>query len=161
MSKAIKSSKDFVLGRILYHVYGCSHPEGSTGEPSITKHIVMSKPFPYDLCGRDTYFYKYEAHFNDSDGIPKKFESESSLADAGIFDLDSRSQPYNLNRLFSSKEDALEFIEELRSGKFSDWLDSKVDRRPFDQTGFDLFDLFDDYGDIDYGWTGENEGTHS
>lgn len=114
MSKAITSSKEIYVGRILYHVYGCEHPEGSEIVPNegsgYSKILVLSKP---KLCDFDSYYFDAEVEYFDCQ-VKGSYKTKMFLGDSAIFDLkwDSYSRiPYNLNRLFGNKENALAFIE--------------------------------------------------
>lgn len=128
---AIKNSSGIAPGKILYYVCGTSIVRNSTHRPieeRIEKYICTSFPkYWVDDSRTDSLFFD---HLIVSDkGSP--FKSHSSLKDCGI------GAHYNLNRLFGTREEALEFAGQCMLGKFFDIADQK--QYTVTKERFDLF----------------------
>lgn len=118
----IKNSSELQIGKIVYTVYGINRTKTEVDEKNITKMIILSKPKMIQL-GKIGGLEGYPSPFIDvevmlDDG--SSYKTDHSLHDAGIMDLVPGSKVHNLNRWFSHKEDALQFMEELANDEFSD-----------------------------------------
>ncbi|AHY25075.1 hypothetical protein AVV36_gp113 [Pectobacterium bacteriophage PM2] len=116
---------DIVPGRILYHVYGVSGLNTEIDERNVTKIIVTSKPYGVNIgLSSPALFFKNITVYENYSGEISEYETSNSVNDCGIVTNDERSI-YNLNRLFTSKESAMNFMRELQTGKFSDPVDQE------------------------------------
>lgn len=88
-------------GKVLYHVYG------GNKNPELSKRIITSKP---SSTGRFNFICLY---FSRTDNTMHEYHSHGYLRDNGI------GAGYNLNRMFITESDALEFVLECFSGEFS------------------------------------------
>lgn len=114
---------DFVPGRVLYHVYGINRKNTVVAESEINKLIITSHPYEVELGGSQKYlFVKVINCYIDCEGKDRSYNTECSLNDMGV-DTKTGRAIYNLNRAFTSKEDAMKFLAELREDEFSDPVD--------------------------------------
>ena len=128
---AINTIKGLAPGKIVYHVYGSSlikNKESYSDNPEehITKLILTSFPkFWHRTTGTrcNSLFFDVIRC-----GYMGEYESCHSVLDCAIGDT---FRKYNLNRIFSTKEEALEFVSECLIGKFFDSTDQEVYDRDF------------------------------
>ncbi|WCZ66170.1 hypothetical protein [Yersinia phage MHG19] len=114
----ITNSCDVKPGLVMYHVYGINRENTLINELDISKYTVLDMPKKHigALTGCDLGpFVKVNAEFF-SEGRIKSYNTEVSLHDMGILD---GKRAYNLNRVFTTKADALMFMAELQNNTFS------------------------------------------
>lgn len=100
---AITDPKFFALGKIVYHVYGHLVPVDTV---DIHKHV--QKYICLGSVDDDPEFRKVPIL---KDGLKERmFKSHMYMGDIGI------GRSYNLNRVFASMSDALEFIVQIQTG---------------------------------------------
>ncbi|BBC78162.1 Hypothetical protein KNT65_gp114 [Escherichia phage EcS1] len=152
--KRIKSVSEFYPGRIMYHVYGVNRTNTKVDESEISKYIILSKPYPVALGTHSST--PYTAMFVKiicvymSDGEERSYETETSIADCGVFDgAHQHRSAHNLNRVMPSKEDAMMFLQELRDDKFSDPDDAAYAERITAQDHFEQQEM-NDWSDFWY-----------
>lgn len=158
----IKTSKELPIGKIVYTVYGRNRMNTTLDPMNISKMIVMSKPKMVNLGGIlgedngwNSPFIDVEEQYTNHDGELDCYRTQKSLCNAGIVDLGTKKNIYNLNRWFSSFDDAMEFLKELQNDKFSDPDDQAyADQNP---SALDLIEreermslLQDAWDDLDY-----------
>lgn len=112
--------EDFVPGRILYHVYGIDRKKTRVSESSVSKYIILSKPYVIKLGDGhiDSWFVKHETVYFDGQK-EHRYTTESSLADMGVAGPDGKYHPYNLNRIHASMDEALMFCSQLQMNEFT------------------------------------------
>lgn len=118
---AINTIKGIAPGKIFYHVYGTPISKGQTHtqepEELVEKIIVTSFPKNWHTGTKsrtDSLFF---------DVLRNGHRSAHSVRDCGI------GVKYNLNRIFATKTEAVEFISECLCGKFFDSKDQEVYNR--------------------------------
>lgn len=114
----IMNSCDVKPGLVMYHVYGFNRENTLINELEISKYTVLEMPKKHvgALTGITLgLFIKINIEYY-SQGQRRSYNSESSLDDMGILD---GKRAYNLNRVFTTKADALLFMAELQNNKFS------------------------------------------
>ncbi|QOI66586.1 hypothetical protein [Erwinia phage FBB1] len=139
MSKAINLNdvNDIKKGMTLYHVYGVAAQAELYDINYVTRFQVVRPPYDDPIGSTPTMWIDGIANcLQDHNHKDNEYERKS-LGDCGILDLNQR-KIYNLNRLFWTYADALEFIEELNSKEFSD---------PADQAFYDDVARFNSYLD--------------
>lgn len=124
---AINTTKGIAPGKILYHVYGSviAKGKGQSSDPEklVEKIIVTSFPKNWHTgTGRrsDSLFFDVIRKSSIRDG---DWHSAHSVRDCGI------GAKYNLNRIFATKAEAIEFASECLLGKFFDNTDQEVYNR--------------------------------
>lgn len=139
MSKAINLDdfNDIKKGMTLYHVYGVAAQNEFYDIDVISRLQVVREPYDDPIGATPTMWIDgIVNNIKDLDFKDNEYERKS-LGDCGILDLNQR-KIYNLNRLFWTYADALEFIEELNSKQFSD---------PADQAFYNDIAKFNSYLD--------------
>lgn len=114
----ITNSCDVKPGLVMYHVYGCDRTNTVINELDISVYTVLSMPEPHTGAYSDVKlgdFIKVNIQYYADDGL-RTYNSESSLNDMGILD---GKRAYNLNRVFTTKAEALLFMAELQNNTFS------------------------------------------
>lgn len=113
--------KDIVPGRILYYV-DC--PDGHRAKDAnlSCKVIVTSKPFQGNSVGAEMFNCIHDYR-------PYGFDWLHSDAHDFLGDIGLDERVYNLHRMFTNEADALAYVAECHTGKFSD---------PADQAYYDL-----------------------
>lgn len=114
----IMNSCDVKPGLVMYHVYGINRENTLINELDISKYTVLEMPKKHvsALTGITLgLFVKINIEYY-SQGQRRSYNSEASLDDMGILD---GKRAYNLNRVFTTKADALLFMAELQNNKFS------------------------------------------
>lgn len=114
MKKVTRS--DIVVGAVFFHVYGYMRPEHVEIGKGIDKYTIIGKPYREQGIGD---FVEIETTFPDG----KPFTTNISLDDCGVY-LNPRV-PYNLNRIFHTEEDAINFQKQISTGTFEDPLDQE------------------------------------
>ena len=134
---AINTLKGLAPGKIVYEVYGSLITANCTGNPEnlISKCILTS--FPKYWCDvindrTDTLFVSYIKHVDEK----LSYHSNFSVIDRGILESSNRTKKHNLNRIFWTVEDALDFIEQCKTGNFKDESDSVVKNNDMDLLDF-------------------------
>ena len=103
---AINDANFFAPGKVVYHVYGHLIP---SCDIDIQKHV--QKYICLSTASDDTEFRKVQIKREASDG--HTFTSNMYLGDVGI--VEPGRNPHNLNRVFASMVDALEFIIQIQT----------------------------------------------
>ena len=98
-----------VPGKILYVVYGVGRRDCKNARLD-SKIIVTSKPYTCKDIERPKFDYLYKSEITGKDMRGNRYTNDCGLGD----------NIYNLNRLFSSLEDALDFIEQCKTGVFKE-----------------------------------------
>ena len=114
----ITNSCDVKPGLVMYHVYGCNRTDTIINERDISVYTVLSMPENHIGAYSDVNlgdFIKVNIQYYAGDEL-RTYNSESSLNDMGI--LDGKCA-YNLNRVFTTKAEALLFMAELQNNTFS------------------------------------------
>lgn len=114
--KRITHHSELPLGKIFYHVYGFRRQETEVDASRIGKMVVLSKPYAEKLSHAQTVYF-IEVECTTTSG--QKYKSTQSLGDMGVMDSEDTRRVHNLNRVFSSVEDALAFQAELQQGIFT------------------------------------------
>lgn len=155
----IKHSSELQVGKIVYHVYGCDRTNTTLNPDNITKLIILGKPKMHLLGTCGGKFEGWESPFIDVKVIYTsgygggEYDSEYSLHDMGVMDLGRDSKVYNLNRIFSSKEDAEAFLIELQNDSFSDADDAEYAKaKPAAQALADREEFRASMMEYDYGY---------
>ncbi|QPI17947.1 hypothetical protein POP12_155 [Pectobacterium phage POP12] len=103
---------DIVPNAVFYSVYG----------RFVSSKTIGSNISRYKIIERDPENPQFFSMFETYKGETR--QSYFSHRDRGIFEDDQ--QPYNLNRLFKTEEDAIKFQKEIVAGVFSDPADQKL-----------------------------------
>lgn len=116
MSKAITDPKRILPGRILYHVYGGNlsldgKTESEIIAENVQRFIITESP---NSEGR----FKHIMSYTDYHGNESHYSTGGYITDNGI--MPPGKNKYNLNRLFNSESDAIEFIQECITRQFTD-----------------------------------------
>lgn len=111
----IVNIEDILPGKILYQVYGVSASRCKDAYIG-AKIIVTSKPYICNNNNIESLRFKCIESYKTWDNN----KGECHLNDRGL-----GKRVYNLNRLFHTKEDALDFIEQCKAGVFKDPKDQK------------------------------------
>ena len=108
------TTSQIVPGKIVYHVYGISRKKAKNAFFG-GKKIITSLPY---VCDRTGYkrFDCIEIFENNNDSL--EFNGHMYVNDCGM-----GNKVYNLNRLFSTMDEALDFIEQCKTGVFKDPVD--------------------------------------
>lgn len=123
---AINTIKGIAPGKIVYHVYGSviakgkGKPPAKAPEEYVEKIIITSFPKNWHKGTNrrsDSLFFDV---LRESCLGGKDWHSAHSVRDCGI------GAKYNLNRIFATKVEAIEFTSECLSGKFFDKADQEV-----------------------------------
>ncbi|AHY25347.1 hypothetical protein PS2_100 [Serratia phage PS2] len=164
----VKHSSELQPGNIVYHVYGCDRTNTKPDPKNIIKMIILGKPTMHLLgtCGGkfdgwESPFIKVKVIYENALSGTSEYDTEYSLHDMGIMDLGERSELYNLNRVFKSREEAAAFQLELTEDIFSDDDDAEfAKRRPAEQHLADreMSRLMYESHDYDYDYAGYEEG---
>lgn len=125
---AINTTKGIAPGKILYHVYGSviAKRKSNSTEPEklVEKIIVTSFPKHWHRTTNsrsDSLFFDV---LRESGWDGKDWHSAHSVLDCGI-----GGHKYNLNRIFATRVEAIEFASECLSGVFFDKADQDVYNR--------------------------------
>ena len=128
---AINTIKGLAPGKIVYHVYGSSLIKNKkrgfdNPDEHVSKLILTSFPKFWhrstdSRC--DSLFFDVIRF-----GYLGEYETCHSVRDCAIGE---KIRKYNLNRIFATKEEALEFVSECLIGKFFDSTDQEVYDRDF------------------------------
>lgn len=108
----ITKQSEIYVGMVMYHVYGCNRMNTKVDASEITKLTVLEMPQQLDSIG---VFVKVKIEYVD-ESIFRSHEDHRSIHDMGILDGEPA---YNLNRVFTTRDDALLFMRELQLGKYS------------------------------------------
>lgn len=128
---AINTTKGIAPGKIVYHVYGSIIAKGQYNkdkdiEDHVEKLIVTSFPKYWHHSTQrrcDSLFFDVIRQSTIGDG---DWRTGHSVRDCGI---ECPHGKYNLNRIFATKEEAMEFVSECMMGKFFDKEDQDVYNR--------------------------------
>lgn len=132
---AIKDPKEIFPGKILYYVCGSTQNRPLTSD-DITKEIVLSKPsYWYNDKPSDSKFFRIERTYKSYSGEMRTYCTHHSINDCGM-----GKHKYNLNRLFKTRTDAEQFIDELNSGVLSDLTDAAALER-LEEFRQDIYDF--------------------
>lgn len=122
---AINTIKGIAPGKIVYHVYGSVIVKGKSPkenlEDYVEKIIVTSFPKNWHTGTRRRSESLFFDVLRESSWNGKDWHSAFSVRDCGI-----GGSKYNLNRIFATKVEALEFVSECLCGKFFDKEDQEV-----------------------------------
>lgn len=122
---AINSTKGIAPGKIVYHVYGSVIAKGKSHsrnpEELVEKIIITSFPKNWHSSTSQRSASLFFDVIRESSWGGKDWHSSHSVRDCGI-----GGKKYNLNRIFATKMEALEFVSECLLGKFFDINDQKV-----------------------------------
>lgn len=122
---AIDTMKGIAPGKIFYHVYGSVIAKGKhikeNPEDHIEKIIVTSFPKNWHHVTKRRSESLFFDVLRESSWGGKDWYSAFSVRDCGI-----NTHKYNLNRIFATKVEALEFVSECLCGKFFDKEDQEV-----------------------------------
>lgn len=145
---AIKDKSFFARGKVLYVVYGHT-VEGREPASCVSKCICLGKATHYSntLSRLTDSLY---VNVLKSDG-KSDWTSSYSLMDFGV--MPKGRSPYNLNRVFNSMADALDFVVQCQTGLLDNADDQrqaerfaspeyKEEQRLFDEM---MVDLLNDY----------------
>ena len=128
------TTNQIVPGKIVYHVYGMSR-QRTKNSLFGGKKIITSEVYNHDGVGKR--FDCVEIFENDNN--PFEVKGHKYIDDCGMGD-----RIYNLNRLFSTMDEALDFIEQCKAGVFKDPVDQDFYNN--DDELFGLEDLYESFG---------------
>lgn len=117
MSKAIKSTSEIFPGKVIFYVCGAYGHDFDYNVADIKKYMVKSDIYQMPHCPEYHWFDIYP-----TDGA--KYTDTSYMA-IGDLAMDPNRLPHNLNRVFHNYSDAVDFIYELGSHRFSDLIDQE------------------------------------
>lgn len=142
---AINSIKGIAPGKIVYHVYGSviakgkgkGKPNAKQAEEYVEKIIITSFPKNWHTNTKSRSSALFFDVLRESGWDGKDWHSAHSVRDCGI-----GGHKYNLNRIFATRVEAIEFASECLSGNFFDNEDQAVYNR--------MIDDFNDFLGIDF-----------
>lgn len=117
MSKAIKSTSEIFPGKVIFYVCGAYGHCFNYNVDDIKKYIVKSNIYQISYAPE---YYVFD--ISPTDGAKYTDTLYMSIGDLA---MDPNRLPHNLNRVFHNYSDAVDFIYELGSHRFSDLNDQE------------------------------------
>lgn len=132
---AINTINGIAPGKIVYHVYGSviakgkGKPTAKAPEEYVEKIIITSFPKHWHKGTGSRSESLFFDVLRESGWNGKDWHSAHSVRDCGI-----GGHKYNLNRIFATRVEAIEFASECLCGKFFDKADQDVYNRHITET---------------------------